>query len=133
VRIPPKDLVKPPLAAVTEVLERDYLDRVIPDLGLAVTLYDVLSVEGGHIYPNDGAAYFKVAFRLVVFRPFRGEVLVGKIVSSSKCVWRGCERCSFHWGPLGRSRACAACRGGGVTWTACVAALMIEEACFCCS
>ncbi len=84
-RVAPKDLVKPPLAAVTEVLEREYLDRVIPDLGLAVTIYDVLSVEGGHIYPNDGAAYFKVVFRLVVFRPFAGEVVVGRIVSSSRC------------------------------------------------
>lgn len=146
VRVTPSDLQKPPLTAVTEVLERDYLDRVIPDLGLAgacwccgshpyisaavqlalrqnahclldysiftaclnggrhhrqkssgcaltpsapntqptVSIYDVLSVAGGTIYPNDGAAYFKVAFRLVVFRPFAGEILIGKILSSSK-------------------------------------------------
>jgi DNA-directed RNA polymerase subunit E'/Rpb7 len=84
VRVSPQDLIKPPLTAVTEVLEKDYLDRVIPELGLVVTIYDVLSVEGGHIYPNDGAAYFRVVFRLVVFRPFAGEVLVGKIVSCSK-------------------------------------------------
>lgn len=49
-----------------------------------MSIYDVLSVAGGTIYPNDGAAYFKVAFRLVVFRPFAGEILIGKILSSSK-------------------------------------------------
>ncbi|KAI8475460.1 MAG: RNA polymerase III subunit Rpc25-domain-containing protein [Monoraphidium minutum] len=84
VRVSPQDLIKPPLLAVTEVLEKEYLDKVIPELGLAVTIYDVLSVEGGHIYPNDGAAYFKVVFRLVVFRPFAGEVLVGRLIASSK-------------------------------------------------
>lgn len=84
VRVVPQDLIKPPLTAVTEVLEQEYLDKVIPDLGLAVSIYDVLSVEGGHIYPNDGAAYFRVCFRLVVFRPLVGEVLAGKILSCSR-------------------------------------------------
>jgi DNA-directed RNA polymerase subunit E'/Rpb7 len=83
-RVAPADLVKPPLSAVTEVLERDYLDRVIPGLGLAVSVYDVLSLEGGHIYPNEGSAYFKVTFRLVVFRPVVGEILEGTILSASK-------------------------------------------------
>jgi DNA-directed RNA polymerase III subunit RPC8 len=36
------------------------------------------------IYPNDGAAYFKARFRLVVFRPFVGEVLTGTLVASSR-------------------------------------------------
>eukprot|EP00955_Chlamydomonas_euryale_P067611 359882-Chlamydomonas_euryale.AAC.3 len=59
VRVKPEDLSKHPLDAVTDVLERQYLDKVLPGLGLAVTLYDVQSIEGGFIYPNDGAAYFK--------------------------------------------------------------------------
>lgn len=84
VKISPQDLIKPPLTAVTEVIEKEYLDRIIPELGLAITIYDVLSVEGGHIYPNDGAAYFKVVFRLVVFRPFNNELIEGKILSATK-------------------------------------------------
>lgn len=40
--------------------------------------------EGGHVYPNDGAAYFKARFRLVVFRPFVGEVLVGTLTACTK-------------------------------------------------
>lgn len=84
IRVQPQDLAKPPLDAVTDVIEQQFLDKVLPNLGLAVSLYDVQSIEGGFIYPNDGAAYFKVAFRLVVFRPFVGEVLVGKLKSCSK-------------------------------------------------
>lgn len=49
---------------------------------LACLLY--VCAEGGHVYPNDGAAYFKARFRLVVFRPFVGEVLVGTLTACTK-------------------------------------------------
>jgi DNA-directed RNA polymerase subunit E'/Rpb7 len=84
VKVQPRDLNKPPLEAVTEVLEEQYLDKAVADLGLVTTIYDVLDIQGGHIYPNDGAAYFKAKFRLVIFRPFVGEVLVGKLTGCSK-------------------------------------------------
>lgn len=60
------------------------VDKVVPDLGLIVTVYDILEIGGGFIYPSDGAAIFDVNFRLVVFRPFVGEVLVGRLVKSSR-------------------------------------------------
>ena len=84
IRVAPQDLTKAPLDAVTSVIEQRFVDKVIPNLGLVVTIYDVTSIEGGYIYPNDGAAFFKVKFRLVVFRPFVGEVIVGKLKSSSR-------------------------------------------------
>ena len=84
VRVHPKDLNKPPLTAVADVIEQQYLDKVVPDLGLVVSVYDIQSVEGGHIYPSVGAAYFKAKFRIIVFRPFIGEVLVGKLKSCNK-------------------------------------------------
>lgn len=34
--------------------------QVIKDLGLVVTLYDVKSVEGGFVFPGDGAPTYKV-------------------------------------------------------------------------
>ena len=34
--------------------------QIIPDVGLVVTLYDLLEVQGGHIYPSDGAAHYEV-------------------------------------------------------------------------
>jgi DNA-directed RNA polymerase subunit RpoE len=84
IRVQPSELSKPPLQSVTEVIQERYFDKVIPQLGLVVTLYDVLSIEGGFIHPNDGAAYFKVEFRVVVFRPFVGEVITGKLRTCSK-------------------------------------------------
>lgn len=84
IRVQPSDLHKTPLEAVTEAIEQRYIDKVIPDLGLVVTLYDIQSIEGGFIYPSDGAAFFKTKFRVVVFRPFVGEIIVGKLKSCSR-------------------------------------------------
>lgn len=79
VRVAPQDLSLPTAQAVTAVLERSYIDRVVPNLGLVISLYDLLEVVGGVVVPNEGAPHFKVKFRLVIFRPFVGEVLVGKL------------------------------------------------------
>lgn len=79
VRTAPRDLQRPHLEAVTSELRKTYVDKVIRDLGLCITLYDVSSIEGGFLFPGDGAPRFRVKFRLVIFRPFLGEILVGKV------------------------------------------------------
>lgn len=55
------------------------------DLGLVVTIYDILDIQGGSIYASEGAAHYTVKFRLVVFRPFIGELLVGRLTKCDKC------------------------------------------------
>ena len=67
-------------------------DKVIPGVGLVVTLYDLLEVGSGNIPPSDGAVHFRSKFRLVVFCPFEGEVLLGKLLKSTECVPRKCKR-----------------------------------------
>ena len=62
--------------------------QVLNDIGLVVTIYDVLSMEGGFIYHSDGAAHYTVSFRLVVFKPFVNEVLTGKITKCDRCACR---------------------------------------------
>lgn len=59
-------------------------DKVVPKAGLVITIYDILDISGGFIYPSDGAAIYDVKFRLVVFLPFVGEVLVGRLVKSTR-------------------------------------------------
>ena len=83
-RVLPKDLGSATLDAVTAVLEKMYIDRVIKDVGLAVTIYDIQSVEGGFVYHSDGAAHFTVRFTLVVFRPLIGGVLAGKVKTCTR-------------------------------------------------
>ncbi|KAH0902566.1 hypothetical protein HID58_042069, partial [Brassica napus] len=66
---------------------KQVLDAAVSDLrslGIQVTFqrgfsfFDLglnRSVEGGFVLPGDGAATYKVGFRIVVFRPFVGEVI----------------------------------------------------------
>lgn len=58
--------------------------RVVPDLGLILTIYDLLEIDGGFVYHSDGGAHYRVRFRVVVFCPFRGELIVGRIARMDK-------------------------------------------------
>ncbi len=74
-----QDLQKPTEVAVLAELERTFIDKVVPDLGLVVTLYDICDIGEGMIYHSEGAAHYIVSFRVVVFRPFVEETLLGTI------------------------------------------------------
>ena len=76
--------------------------KVIQKVGLCICVYDILTASEGYIGHGTGIANVNgkvpyqicrsipnlqgriVEFRLVVFRPFKGEVLVGKISSSTE-------------------------------------------------
>eukprot|EP00968_Pinguiococcus_pyrenoidosus_P017364 scaffold1726_cov260-Pinguiococcus_pyrenoidosus.AAC.9 len=49
-----------------------------------MAFFDFDELAQGFIYPADGTARYDVAFRLVCFRPFVGEVLTGVISSADK-------------------------------------------------
>mmetsp|Transcript_34082 Transcript_34082/g.64208 ORF Transcript_34082/g.64208 Transcript_34082/m.64208 type:complete len:208 (+) Transcript_34082:260-883(+) len=84
VRVLPENLAKPRVEALKDALEAIYVDTVFPSLGLCISLYEILSVEGGTVYQLDGAATFSVEFSLVMFRPFVGEILTGKLIKCNK-------------------------------------------------
>ncbi|KAJ1290870.1 hypothetical protein BS78_02G276100 [Paspalum vaginatum] len=77
--MPPHMLSRPLPEAIEAELKTLFLDKVIAKLGLCVSVYDIRSVEGGSIHPGEGCSTYKVSFRLLMFKPFIGEVLVGRI------------------------------------------------------
>ncbi|CAH2038727.1 unnamed protein product [Thlaspi arvense] len=81
-RVPPHLLNLPLEDAIKSVLQNVFLDKVHAKLGLFVSVYDIKSVEGGFVLPGDGAATYKVGFRMVMFRPFVGEVIAAKFKES---------------------------------------------------
>lgn len=83
VRVEPDQLGRPLPDATKAALTKTFVDKVVPSVGLVVTVYDILDISGGDIYPSDGAAIFDVQFRLVVFLPFVGEVIIGRLVKST--------------------------------------------------
>ncbi|KAF1778966.1 protein of unknown function DUF4455 [Phytophthora cactorum] len=69
---------------LVEEIDRKYANKVIADVGLCITLYDFVSIGDAFVHPSDGTSHSQVEFRLVVFRPFVGEVLKGRIVSCTE-------------------------------------------------
>ncbi|VAI37303.1 unnamed protein product [Triticum turgidum subsp. durum] len=60
--MPPHLLNRPLVDAIKAELERLLLDKVIANLGLCVSVYDILSVEGGFIFPGEGCSTFSLVF-----------------------------------------------------------------------
>ncbi|XP_074596010.1 RNA polymerase III subunit H [Brevipalpus obovatus] len=69
--------------AIAEQLNRRIANRVIIDVGLGICLFDILSIQESFIYHGDSETHTKVHFRFLIFRPFIGEVLTGKLRSCS--------------------------------------------------
>ncbi|KAI8833097.1 hypothetical protein CcCBS67573_g06503 [Chytriomyces confervae] len=84
VRILPAEQRKPLPTAITDELNRKYSNKIKPKLGLCIRVLDVLEVGDGIVHAClDGSAMFAVKFRIIVFKPFVGEIIVGKVVNAS--------------------------------------------------
>lgn len=70
--------------ALTSTINAKFSNKVVQDVGLCICLYDILHSSDGIVQAGDGCAYVTVEFRLVVFRPFMGEVLTGKIANCTE-------------------------------------------------
>eukprot|EP01118_Nematostelium_gracile_P020531 TRINITY_DN9979_c0_g1_i1.p1 TRINITY_DN9979_c0_g1~~TRINITY_DN9979_c0_g1_i1.p1 ORF type:complete len:206 (-),score=42.49 TRINITY_DN9979_c0_g1_i1:87-635(-) len=71
------------IEALKVEIKNKYLNQVLEDVGFCVSLFDILSVGDAFVYPGDGASYVSVKFRLAVFRPFSGEIILGRVIGSN--------------------------------------------------
>jgi len=83
IKLPPHTFSK---ASVEEALIDEihalYSNKVIHDVGLCISVWQILDYGDGIVGYGDGAVYVETEFEMMVFRPIRGECLVGKVVSS---------------------------------------------------
>lgn len=86
VRIAPDQFHRDTVYSVTHELNKKFANKIIPHVGLCITIYDLLEVNEGQLKPGDGASYIYVTFRALVFKPFAGEVITGWV---SKCTAEG--------------------------------------------
>jgi len=84
VRVPPWKFNLKINDAVSEEINRKLANKVVVDVGLCLSLFDITKIEDSYIYPGDGASHTKVEFRYIVFRPFLEEILIGKIKNCSR-------------------------------------------------
>ena len=84
VHIHPAEFSKPLTTAVTEALNEKYPNKVLDNVGLCVAIHDILTIGESILYQGNAAQHTTVVFRLVVFKPFVGEVLSGTVVSCDR-------------------------------------------------
>ncbi|KAI9819545.1 MAG: DNA-directed RNA polymerase III subunit rpc25 [Pycnora praestabilis] len=84
VQISPDDFGKSSAEAIEDNINAKYANKVIQKIGLCICLYDLLKASEGLIGHGTGIVNVNVEFRLVVFRPFKGEIILGKISSASE-------------------------------------------------
>ncbi|KAF9406335.1 DNA-directed RNA polymerase III subunit rpc25 [Podila epigama] len=84
IKIEPSGFRKKKPQAITDEINRKYANKVLQDVGLCIAMYDILYASEGFIHHGDGCSYVTVHFRLVIFRPFIGEILTGKIRSCNQ-------------------------------------------------
>lgn len=83
VRVAPDTFDRELLEVLAEELDKKYANKVLVDIGLCLCVLDFKEVQDAIIYPSDGAAHHRVLFRMVVFKPFVGEILIGTITGSN--------------------------------------------------
>ncbi|BGO98730.1 DNA-directed RNA polymerase III complex subunit Rpc25 [Rhodotorula toruloides] len=83
IKVEPRDFDKEPAEAIREEIHRRYANKVIPNVGLCISLLDILSSTEGAVLYGDGCFYYKCEFRLIIFRPYIGEAILGKVKSQS--------------------------------------------------
>ncbi|CAL3966329.1 hypothetical protein PZA11_003016 [Diplocarpon coronariae] len=84
VQIVPEDFSKDASQAIEDNINAKYANKVIQKIGLCICLYDLLSASEGLIGHGTGLVNVNVEFRLVVFRPFKHEVITGRISSATE-------------------------------------------------
>ncbi|KAF4629630.1 hypothetical protein G7Y89_g8507 [Cudoniella acicularis] len=83
VQVKPEDFDKEASQAIEDNINAKYSNRVIQKIGLCVCLYDLLSASEGLIGHGTGLVNVNVEFRMIVFRPFKHEVMIGTISSAT--------------------------------------------------
>lgn len=81
IRIDPNSFEKDFITAIKDEIHNKYSKKVLLNVGLCISIYDFVEIGDPYIIPGDGATYNEVVFRMMVFKPFLGESLIGTIVA----------------------------------------------------
>ena len=83
VQIHPSDFGKPSARAIEDFINAKYADKVIHKVGLCVGFHSIISTSDGLIGHGSGIVNVNVDFKMIVFRPFKGEIVHATITHSN--------------------------------------------------
>ncbi|TFK48464.1 hypothetical protein OE88DRAFT_1684513 [Heliocybe sulcata] len=80
----PAAFALPPEQALIAAINKKYANRVLHEVGLCIAVFDLVEAGEGRVRYGDGCLWYKVTFRMVVFRPFASEVILARVKSSDE-------------------------------------------------
>lgn len=80
VRIPPSQFGTTIEEAAMIHLRKNHENVLDRDIGLMIAVIGVDKIGEGRLIPGDGATYHTVQYRVLAFKPMRGEVVEGNVV-----------------------------------------------------
>lgn len=83
IQIHPSEFGKPSARAIEDFINAKYADKVVHKVGLCLGFHSIISTSEGLIGHGTGIVNVNVDFRIIVFRPFRGEIIAATISHSS--------------------------------------------------
>ncbi|MBT3940672.1 DNA-directed RNA polymerase [Candidatus Woesearchaeota archaeon] len=84
VRVEPKRFGDNLSEAIADQLETNYIGQVDNELGRIIKIISIIKVGEGIIVPGDGAAFYKVIFTAIHFKPEVNEIVEGEIRDIAK-------------------------------------------------
>lgn len=79
VRVPPALFGAEVKDAIKQELQEKFKNFISPELGVVISVHQVLDIGEGIIIPGDGAAYYDTVFSLIVFKPELQELVYGSV------------------------------------------------------
>lgn len=83
VQIHPTDFSKSSARAIEDFINAKYADNVIHKVGLCVGFHSIIKTSEGLIGHGTGIVNVNVDFRMIIYRPFKGEIVHATITHSS--------------------------------------------------
>ncbi|CAI4225178.1 unnamed protein product [Auanema sp. JU1783] len=84
VPIKPHEMGQDLESVIRRRLNKRFCNKIVPDLGLCMCLYDISEMGVTYILPGEGLGHNRVKFRFVVFRPHLDEIVEAKVISSNR-------------------------------------------------
>lgn len=83
IQIPPHEFYKQSRDALEDKINEKYANKIVQKVGLCICMWDLLKASEGLIGFGTGNASVNVEFRMIVFRPFKGEVIAARIKANT--------------------------------------------------
>ena len=83
VQVPPHEFYKNDAQSIEDKINEKYANKIVQKVGLCISMYDLLKASDGMIGFGTGNMNINVEFRMIVFRPFKGEIFAARIKANT--------------------------------------------------